>query len=79
VTQQARGRWQLDTGRNAPFDLPVVGSASSLSPGCEISGEGDKIAPGLELRATAHPLPRRRKVQYAYFDGDRVLAVERAR
>jgi hypothetical protein len=61
--------WSLTTTRAAPFDVPVVGSASSLSPGCSITGGGDKIAPGLERRATARPLPRRRRVDYAYFDG----------
>jgi hypothetical protein len=79
VIQETPGRWRLNTGRNTPFDLPVVGSASSLSPGCEISGQGERIAPGLELRAAAHPLPRRRKIRYAYFDGGRVVAVGQAK
>jgi hypothetical protein len=79
LAQTQPGRWQLRSGRSAPFDVPVVGSASSLSPGCEISGAGERLAPGLERRASARPLPRRRRVQYAYFDGERVVATMPAR
>ena len=68
VDQNGR-TWRLATDRDAPFDVPVFGSASALSPGCSIEGGGDKLAPGLDRRATARPQPRRRKIAYAYFDG----------
>ena len=57
VAQREPRRWGLTSGRSAPFDLPVVGNASSLSPGCEISGAGEKIAPGLELGGAGAPAP----------------------
>jgi hypothetical protein len=75
----APGHWRGTTDASAPFDVPVVGSASSLSPGCEITDSGDKVAPGLARSAGAHPLPRLHEVRYAYFDGERVRAVEAAR
>jgi hypothetical protein len=59
----------------APFDVPVLGDSSALSPGCEIAGEGDRLAPGLARRASARPLTRQRRVVYAFFDGRRVLPV----
>ena len=70
VDADQRGNsWLLATDQDAPFDVPVFGNASALSPGCSIEGGGDELAPGLDLRATARPQPRRRKIDYAYFDG----------
>lgn len=73
----ADGTWRGTTGTSVPFDVPVVGDASSLSPGCAIRGGGDRLAPGLERRADATPQPRLPRVRYAYFDGKRVVPVAR--
>ncbi len=73
----AAGTWGGSTGDSVPFDVPVVGDASSLSPGCTIRGAGYRLAPGLERRADVTPQPRLRRVAYAYFDGTRVVPIRR--
>jgi hypothetical protein len=54
----------------APFDFPVLHSASGLTGECLYSRlPGGPEPPGLGLRALAEPHPSRRPVVTAYFDG----------
>ncbi len=55
---------------SAPFDFPVVGDPSALSPDCGYARvAGATRTPGLELEAVATPKPTGRRVVAAYFDG----------
>ena len=55
---------------SAPFDFPVVGDPSPLTPDCEyarLPGAGG--SPGLELAGIAGPRPAHSPVVFAFFDG----------
>jgi hypothetical protein len=68
---RARGAaYDGETRWAAPFDFPVLHSASGLTGECLYSRlPGGPEPPGLGLRALAEPHPSRRPVVIAYFDG----------
>jgi hypothetical protein len=67
------GRFEGTTTWSAPFDFPVTGDPSPLSPGCGYRRRpGEEGSIGLELGAIATPSGRAR---YAVFDGERLVAV----
>jgi hypothetical protein len=64
------GTFVGSTSWSAPFDFPVVGELSALTPGCAYAREpGASGTPGLELGGVATPRPARRRLAIAYFDG----------
>jgi len=67
---------RASTTWSAPFDFPVVGDPSPLTPGCGYARvPGAEGTPGLELSAMVTPRPSRRRVVGAYFDGSGLTRV----
>jgi hypothetical protein len=61
---------------SAPFDFPVVGDPSPLTPGCEYARQpGADGSPGLELGGIAGPRPAHSPVVFAFFDGSSLKRV----
>jgi hypothetical protein len=71
VAFRAAGRAYVGTTTwSAPFDFPVVGDPSPLTPNCEYARLPDADgSPGLELAGVAGPRPTGRPVVFAFFDG----------
>ncbi len=78
LAQRSDATWDARTTENAPFDFPVFRSPGPLGPECGYdrgSGSDWRLGLGLHGRALPHPTLRR-PVEYAYFDGRDVVAVQ---
>jgi hypothetical protein len=63
--------YRAETTWKAPFDFPVLRSASALNIECPYGRGGPRTwPPGLRRLAVATPMPSRRPVVYSYFDGE---------
>jgi hypothetical protein len=68
------GSFEGSTTWSAPFDYPVVGDPSPLTPGCgygRVGGARGTI--GLKLAGIARPLPGAEPAVYVVFDGERLV------